>query len=176
MRRSWFPIPFTLVFIECFLFQALKVQFIFLIGRETDELGDVEALGFSNLDLLGDFELATFDQVHVRRRLSFFENKLPTLVESGFEGILESGEGSARPTLQKGQLLQEIHYFVQVFLLYPLKDFGVVRLGHDSEVAVLQALDGGGPGLVLDQRQLAEALPRLQLHHLHEQRLLLHGF
>ena len=58
-------------------------------------------------------------------------------------------------------------------MFYPLKDFLVVSLGHDSEVAVFEALDGGGSGLVLDKGQLAEAFASLELDYFHEEALFL---
>lgn len=75
------------------------------------------------------------------------------------EDVLELGEGRAGPTLEKWQVLEEIHKLVLVFDLYLFEDAFEDVLGDDSKVAICQTFDSCGTWVICDQSQLSERLP-----------------
>jgi hypothetical protein len=75
---------------------------------------------------------------------------LPHFQLSRLKYILELGEGSAGPALEKRQVLEKIDKFILILHLDLFKDSFIDILADDSEVAIAEATDCGQTGFIVD--------------------------
>ena len=109
----------------------------------------VEFFILCHLDRIGLFELPFVYNVDVGTVAAFFVHSLTRFKLHFFEVVIDPRQTDLSPLLEKWNTFVERNH---ALLLYPLnfsKRFFIVVFVHDGKEAWSDALDGGGPWLII---------------------------